>query len=203
MMAARITMLCNKIFSSFHFLRIRAFVTGFNSDGHRTDIIKASVIALHRCSLSSSHTTKSPGEDSVNVFGRLPERICITNFPESSNVMVFFPRWDFQSLHSPTLCIPHLISIASVARNDFCLTKWPRIHPPVGRPTTFAFPNSGCIKTHPAASSKATIIWLTGVEIPCLPPRRTMTPLRVSISIGLPAMRSACRELIESGGALR
>jgi Glycine transporter len=52
-----------------------------------------------------------------------------------------------------------------------------------------------------AAWSKSTIIPLRGVAMRCLRPNRTMTPLRASISINRPAIRSACIELMESAGA--
>lgn len=45
-------------------------------------------------------------------------------------------------------------------------------------------------------------ISLYGVGIPCFLPRRTMTPLRASHSMGRLAARSACMEFVAPSGAL-
>ena len=50
----------------------------------------------------------------------------------------------------------------------------------------------------PAATPSGAFI---GAAMPCLRPSRTMTPLRASYSMGLPASRSAYMELPESRGA--
>ncbi len=53
------------------------------------------------------------------------------------------------------------------------------------------------------APRSETAIWLHGVGTPCLLPKRTIAPLRASISVGRPAAWSACREFTPSGAAAR
>lgn len=123
-----------------HFKGLLAALT---KDGQRMETTIVLVSAFHLCFRLSSQMMKSPGEPKVKTSIFLPERICTSIFPDTSNVIVFLPGCDFQSVNAPGSCTPHLISISLADLNEGSLTKWPTIQPRVGRPQTAAFPNSG------------------------------------------------------------